>query len=138
MQHHPWIVLICLIMFAPSAQFAWRNQSMPQFAYLHDDGVLFTSAKSLAAADGYRIPSLPENPAQTKFPPLYPLYLSLIWKLSPTFPANLQLATWACWLALALFLALAWQFYIQRGFSGARAALLVVLLGVNPYLILFG
>jgi hypothetical protein len=57
---------------------------MPQFAYLHDDGVLFVSAKNLAAGQ-FHLPSLVENPSQTKFPILYPLYLSAIWRINPVF-----------------------------------------------------
>src|SRR5271163_1596720 len=129
---------IFLIMLLPSAFFAWRNQHMAQFAYLHDDGVLFTSAKSLAAGNGYRIPSLPENPSQTKFPPLYPLYLSLIWRINPQFPDNLALATLFSWIALAAALGLAWLYYKTSGLSEARSGLLVCLLGLSPYLILFG
>jgi len=78
-----WLIMLALLI--PSAQFAWRCRHMPEFGYLHDDGLFFVSAKS-AAAGSYRIESLPEMPAQTKFPPLYPLYLSLIWHLNPHFP----------------------------------------------------
>jgi hypothetical protein len=65
-------ILIFLLLLLPSAHFVWKNRQMPQFAYLHDDGVLFVSAKSVAA-DSYRIASLPEAPYQTKFPPLFPV-----------------------------------------------------------------
>ena len=51
--------VIFLAILVPSIHFAWTNRDMPQFAYLHDDGILFVSAKSLAH-DGYRISSLPK------------------------------------------------------------------------------
>ena len=82
------------IILVPSAHFVWKNRSMPQFAYLHDDGILFSSARSLTA-HSYRIESLPDQPLQTKFPPLYPLYLSLVWLLNPHFPDNLSLAAFS-------------------------------------------
>ncbi len=131
-------LLIFLVLLIPSAQYAWRDRHMSQFAYLHDDGLLFISAKSLAATGSYRIPSLVENPAQTKFPPLYPLYLSFIWRLNPAFPDNLPLATCFSWMVLVLCLALSWMLFIRYGFPPARTALLVALLGLNPYMILFG
>src|SRR5277367_129217 len=77
---HRWLAVVFVVLLMPSARFAWRNRDMPDFARLHDDGLLFSSAKSLADGAGYRIPSLPENPNQTKYPPLYPALLGLIWR----------------------------------------------------------
>jgi hypothetical protein len=131
-------LLILLILLLPSAYNAWRDRTMPDLGYLHDDGVLFVSAKSIATSNGYRIPSLPEQPAQTKFPPLYPLYLSLVWWVNPDFPENLRLATLLSWLALGGTLVLAWRLYRRTGFSEPRTWVLVGLLAVNPYMILFG
>jgi hypothetical protein len=131
-------LIVFLILLIPSAQFAWRNRDMAEFAYLHDDGMFFVSAKSLATGNGYRIPSLPENPHQTKFPPLYPLFLSAVWLLSPAFPANLALATLFCWVTLVAGLWLTRILYKSDGFSERRVWLLVALLSFSPYLILFG
>jgi len=131
-------LFVFLLLLVPSAQFAWRNRDSPEFAYLHDDGLFFVSAKSLATGSGYRIPSLPEDPAQTKFPPLYPLYLSIIWRLNPAFPGNLALATLFSWLLLVACLALAWRLYRSYVYSEKRSWLLVALLALNPYMILFG
>jgi glycosyl transferase family 87 len=111
---------------------------MPGFTHLHDDGLFFTSAQSLATGHGYRIASLPENPAQTKFPPLYPLYLSIVWRMNPAFPANLALGSFGCWVALAACLPLAWRLYRSDGSSEKRTWTLVALLGLSPYMILFG
>src|ERR1700734_355262 len=129
--------LILLLLLIPSAVFAWRSRSMPEFASLHDDGVLFVTAKSVAEG-GYRIASLPENPLQTKFPPLYPLYLSAIWRLNPNFPDNFRLATFMSWLVLAVLLGLVSLYYRRSGLGDSRSWLLVALLAVNPYLMLFG
>jgi len=59
------------------------------FGAYHDDGIYVTTAKALATGEGYRIISLPYEPAQTKYPPLYPFLLSLIWRIYPHFPENL-------------------------------------------------
>jgi hypothetical protein len=138
MRHKVLSALLLLSILIPSAQFAYRNLDMPQFAYLHDDGLLFVSAKSLADGNGYRIASLPENPHQTKYPPLFPLFLSVIWRLNPHFPDNLRLATVMSWAVLAVCLLLAHRLYRSDGFSEPQSWLLAGLLGLSPYMILFG
>ena len=138
MPHRARSVFVFLLLLIPSAQFAWRSRDMPEFASLHDDGLFFLSAQSIATGQGYRIPSLPENPAQTKFPPLYPLYLSLIWRINPVFPSNLALGSFGGWLALAACLGLAWRLYRSDGYTERRTWGLVGLLALSPYMILFG
>ena len=125
-----------ILLLAPAAKFAWQCRQMPEFGYLHDDGIFFVSAKS-AAEGSYRIESLPEEPAQTKYPPLYPLYLSIIWRIDPHFPQNLELATWFSFALLPPFLWMAWIHY-RRDLDEPRAWLLTALLAVNPYIVLFG
>ncbi len=137
--------MIFLVLLLPSAQFAWRNRSMPQFGSLHDDGVLFVTAKSVAEGS-FRLQSLPEQPLQTKFPPLYPAYLSAIWRVNANFPDNLKLATALSWLALAALLVLSVVYYgihyraNALGQNPGRRGiwLCASLLAINPYLILFG
>jgi hypothetical protein len=129
---------LMLIVAAPSAIFAWRALDMPEFGYLHDDGIFYVSAKSLASGNGYRIESLPEDAAQSKFPPLYPAFLSLVWRLNPKFPSNLSLATVASWLALLACLWLARLLYKGSGFTPTKLWISMALLGLNPYMILFG
>jgi len=130
-------ILVFLAILVPSIQYVWQSRDMPHFSYLHDDGLLFVSAKSLSEGS-YRIDSFPDAPPQTKFPPLFPAYLSLIWKLDPNFPHNLRLGTLFAWIPLAAFLFLARMLYRKMGLSDQRAWLLVALLGMNPYLLAFG
>jgi hypothetical protein len=132
-----WIVLAFFVLLIPSAQFAWRNRDMPNFGYLHDDAMLFVTAQSVAQGHGYRISSLPENPYQTKYPPLYPAYLSLVWMLNPNFPDNLATATLFTWPWLVVCLVLACAMYRQDGFPVKRALILTALLGLSPYMVLF-
>jgi hypothetical protein len=61
---------------------------LPSIGLYHDDGVYVVSAKSLADGTGYRIVSLPDEPRMTKYPPLFPFLLSLVWRVWPSFPAN--------------------------------------------------
>jgi hypothetical protein len=109
---------------------------MPQFGDIHDDSIYYVSAKSLAAGD-YRIESLPTRPFQTKYPPLYPLLLSIAWRVNPNFPQNLPLAGWISWLALPLMLAMLAALYPRMGIGGWRSWLVLTMLAANPYVILF-
>jgi len=59
----------------------------------HDDAIYVVCAKALAAGLGYRIISLPMEPWQTKYPPLFPLSLATVFVVSPTFPGNTPLLT---------------------------------------------
>jgi len=113
-----------------------RHSDMPEFGYLHDDGIQYLGGKSIAQGSGYRILSLPESPAQTKYPPLFPLYLSIAWKLNPNFPENLRVASWLCWTTLVLLLALSWRILPKT--PRWKLYLVVALVGINPYSILFG
>ena len=56
---------------------------MPHLGFYHDDTINLVSAKALADGNGYRIPSLPQQPWQTKYPPIFPALLALVWKLNP-------------------------------------------------------
>ena len=137
----PLAFLFVLMSLAPSAVFLWRNSDLPSFGDLHDDSLYYVSAKSLADGGGYRIESLPGEPAQTKYPPLYPLLLSIAWhvpsQLDPQFPHNLPIAAWISWLALpAIMLQLLWLFP-RLGITGWRAWLLMTLVAVNPYMLVF-
>lgn len=130
-------LLILLILLVPSGLYVWRDRTMPDFGSLHDDGIFFVTAKSLAS-NHFRIESLPEQPPQTKFPPLYPLYLSIAWRLDSHFPENLMTAMCLSWIALAACLGLSWTVYRRQKFSEVRCSIMVGLLAVNPYMILFG
>src|SRR5580704_329377 len=107
-------LFVCAL--APSAYLAWTNRDMAHLGFYQDDSIYWVSGHSLASGDGYRIQSLPGEPYQTKYPPLYPALLAAIWKLDPRFPANLPLATLFAWLLLPLFLAALWFLLRDYGF----------------------
>ena len=115
----------------------WRFEDMPQFGELHDDSIYYVSAKTLAAGEGYKLADLPGEPAETKFPPLYPLLLSAAWKMDPAFPHNLRSAAWISWLAFPAVMALLMMSYPRMGFSNGLTWLLLAVLAINPFLILF-
>src|SRR5580765_7909418 len=88
---------VLLLALVPAARLAWMARDMPHFGHLHDDSIYFVAAKSMADAQGYRIMSLPAAPFQTKYPPLWPAALSVIWRIDPLFPENLRLAIAFAW-----------------------------------------
>ena len=49
----------------------------------HDDGAYLLLGKSLADGDGLRYAQVPGSPPGAKFPPLYPLFLALLWRVAP-------------------------------------------------------
>ena len=73
-----------------------------------DDGIYTVLAKSLATGQGFRYLHLPDAPNATHYPPLYPLFLAGLWKVFPSFPANITLFKFAnaAFLGVAAFMAL--------------------------------
>ncbi len=114
---------------------AAMTQRSDVFGLHHDDGIYLSSAQSLAEGRGYTLPSLPGSPLATKYPPLYPLLLSVVvwWSgsavaaVGPAQAANLALLA----MALVLFYTLA-----RRQFDDAGLALLLVAsLGMSPVVV---
>src|SRR5580692_6877732 len=123
---------VFVLALGPSAYLAWTLRAMPHLGFYHDDSIYWVSAKSLAEGHEYRIASLPGQPYQTKYPPLYPALLSGIWKIDPNFPSNLPLATLFAWLLLPIYLATVWAFLRQYGFGWREQCLLVLVAGLSP------
>jgi hypothetical protein len=121
----------------PSAYLAWSLRTMPHLGFYHDDSIYWVSARSLAMGDGYRIQSLPGQPYQTKYPPLYPALLAAIWKIDPQFPANLPLATFFAWLLLPLFLTTLWFLLRDYGFSLRERIVLLLMAALSPVTVVF-
>lgn len=110
-------VLIVGLLIAIAASAAINPRILGLF---HDDGVYAVAAKALADGDGYRIVSLPSEPAQTKYPFFYSALLSRIWRVAPQFPANIvYLKAFNVVILLAIFF-LSWVYY-QRGRNGNGA-----------------
>ena len=135
--HKPIGLVILLFLLLPSAAFLAQFDDIPRFGDLHDDSLYFVAAKSLAEGHGHRIESLPGEPSQTKYPPLYPLLLSIAWRVHPDFPENLALAGWLSWLALPVVLVQLAFVFPKLGFSPGRTWVLLALFALNPYVILF-
>jgi hypothetical protein len=128
---------VFMLALAPSAYLAWTLRAMPHLGYYHDDSIYWVSARSLAQGGGYKIASLPGEPYQTKYPPLYPALLAGIWKINPDFPSNLPLATSFAWLLLPVYLAMCWLAFRQFGFGWREQCILVAVTGLSPVAAVF-
>ncbi len=111
---------------------------MPQLGLYHDDSIYWVTAKALASGGGYRIASLPRQPWQTKYPPLFPALLAFVWKLSPDFPANLPLATLAVWLTFPVYVLLVRALLKQLGLGSTESWVLTFAAALNPMAALLG
>ncbi len=110
------IALFCLALL-PAAWLGWLGRDLPHFGSFHDDGIYLESARGLASGDGYRIGSLPGRPAQTKYPPGYPLYLSLAWRLSSQMETVLRWALLLTWIWLPVWLIALYHLGRRLGWS---------------------
>jgi len=117
-----WKVLITLAALLPSLWLLWQAGGVPHLGYFHDDGLYAGTAASIADGRGLRVESLPGEPWQVKYPPLFPLYLALgvKWEWGLLF---------LVWLPLPVLL---WQLWRWRG-----DAVLVMLLGWNLFSVIF-
>lgn len=126
-----WLLLVPVFLL-----FLWllhRSGPAVDFGRFHDDTFYFSSARSLAQGEGYRLPSVPGIPPHTKYPVLYPWLLSGIWRWNPSFPANVQGALWLTALFSCWFLAAAFQFLRTLAeWSDGTSLTLVALCAFHP------
>jgi hypothetical protein len=131
----PALALIALCL--PTLLFVWNNRDVPHFGVLQDDGMYLIDGKALAGGAGYRILSLPSQPYDTRYPPLYPLLLSVAWRVAPAYPATLAIAVMLSWLCLPLVLLLGYRWCLRQGFSIPITWLTLGLFALNPYVLFF-
>jgi hypothetical protein len=94
-----------------------------------DDGMYMILAKSLATGHGYRWINLPGQPPATHYPPGYPAFLSLLWRIGPAFPANVVFFKLVNALLLAAAAAVMAVFVRRRLTRSSPAACLVAIAG---------
>lgn len=115
------VALAFLALLALLARPIFEGQSQWNFGQYGDDGVYFVTAKAIASGQGYREPSLPGHPYAVKYPPLYPIYLSLAWLIQPKFPENLHVAAAMQALLIPCMLAMLLALLRQAGLSWVRS-----------------
>jgi hypothetical protein len=85
----PWLVAALTLVAAMHA-----IEPLPVGVF-YDDAQYVILAKALATGKGYRFLNLPGTPLATHFPPGYPAFLALLWRLAPNFPENVALLKFA-------------------------------------------
>lgn len=131
------MVAVVLLALLPSAWLAYNWRAMPHLGFYHDDSIYWVLAEGIAHGDGYRIISLPGQPYQTKYPPLYPALLAAIWMANPNFPSNVPVAMAVSWALLPLFIVMVWLFLRQYGFTPPERAGLCAIAALNPIAVMF-
>jgi hypothetical protein len=97
----------------------------------YDDGIYTALARSLAEGHGYRLLYLPGAPAEVHYPPLYPAFLAVLWRLWPAFPDNVVLFRAANAVLLGAFTGLFAAYLTRRRALPAAAAAVVALVGAT-------
>jgi len=97
----------------------------------YDDGIYTALARSLAEGHGYRLLYLPGAPAAVHYPPLYPAFLAVLWRLWPSFPDNVVLFRAANALLLGAFAGGFTAYLARRRALPAPAAAVLVLVGAT-------
>jgi len=127
-----FVLLLALIAWP-----VWEGRDQSQFGPGQDDGVYMATAKSLAMGGGYRHPNLPGRPYATKYPPLFPLFLSMAWRVQPDFPRTLVVASFFQDCLLPVYLAVLLLVLRQLGLSWRRTFLVAAMMFVSfPFVFL--
>jgi hypothetical protein len=109
----------------------WDARDQWQFGDGRDDAVYMVTAKSLASGNGYHQENLPGRPYLTKYPPLFPLFLSVAWRMNPDFPRTLRTASILQACLLPVYLAFLLLVLRQLGLSWRRTWLVGALTFVS-------
>jgi hypothetical protein len=125
-----------LLLLAMIAWPVWEGREQWNFGQFGDDGVYMVTAKSLAQGDGYRVLNLPGQPYAVKYPPLYPAFLSLSWRVQPHFPDILRLAALMQALLIPFELVLMLAVLRQLGLSWVRTFWVAATTIVTPPMVL--
>jgi hypothetical protein len=121
------IAAIFLILLLPGAEILWNARDLPHLGQSYDDGIYWVTAKALAIGAGYRQIFLPGEPYAVRFPPVYPLFLSLAWRAQPEFPRNISVAVMLQGALLLIHVPLLFLLFRQLGLSWRRTLLLSAL-----------
>jgi hypothetical protein len=104
----------------------------------HDDAVYVSTAKALATGQGYRLINVPGSPPQTRYPILYPLVLSAVWRIWPVFPDNVAALLWltVAFGALAIAASHLYAIHVQKC-DALAAAFALAICATSPSFVYF-
>jgi hypothetical protein len=121
-----WLVMA--VVLTSAALIYYVGITPERFGGMHDDSMYVTCAKALATGQGYTIVSLPNEPAQTKYPPLYSSVLSVVWRAYPRFPQNITPTMLLSAVLTLVFLTLTWLYLYKFNYAAASQAVLIITL----------
>jgi len=129
-----WLGLVAATLLLAGAMYiAQEFGNQLEIGSIHnDDSRYAVLATSLATGRGYRLVNLPEAPAETAYPPFYPLFLALIRLLLPHSFAALKTGSVLLTLAVLLLLALELR-HARKGL----AWIVLLLFALHPQVVLF-
>ncbi len=110
---------------------------MPHLGDLHDDAVYVVAGRTIAEGLGPKIPSLPGEPALTKYPPVVPVLAAAVWLWNPDAATVRPWLTLLAWLPVPLLLGGLLVLYRRWGLPARFCWLLTALLALNGYLALY-
>ncbi len=120
------------------AAFTYFYSLTPYIGDGYDDSVYVGLSKDIAAGRGYVRGLVPGDPPASKYPPGWPLILSVVWFFSSDFPANAVgfkavTVLFSLGLAIVVFYWLLW-----RGESLGKSWVIAVLTLFHPYVFQYG
>lgn len=121
-----WLTGIGVILGIGALYVSRVDQTAGEF---RDDGWYLLLGQSLAEGKGYQMVNFPFDLGAPIYPPLFPVLLSIVFRISPNFPANLFLLKSISILAMLAFGLAVYFFFLQRGrttFQAFGIALLTV------------
>jgi hypothetical protein len=136
LRRHGWSIL-ALILIGVIGWFYVGLIDTEIIGFTHDDGVYIIAGKALNLGQGFTLLHVVGHPPQIKYPIVFPLILSLVWRLNPNFPENLQ---WMNHVTIAFGLASFWLlFRLLRQMAGFPAwlALLVIALTASGFFFMY-
>src|SRR5687768_2946116 len=106
-----WLAPLAAAVFAAGlAVLLWSPSAVGVF---FDDGIYVLLGKALASGDGLHYAGVAGTPPAPKYPPLFPLALAAVWKISPSFPASVPYLK-AVGVGFAIVAAGLFAWYVQR------------------------
>jgi hypothetical protein len=121
------IAITFLILSLPGTEALWKARDLPHLGQSYDDGIYWVTTKALAAGSCYGQMFLRGEPYFVRYPPLYPIHLSLAWRVQPAFPLNISWAVLLQAMLLPLQVALLLMLLREMGLSWRRRVLIAAL-----------
>jgi hypothetical protein len=116
----------------------FANDGLHPAIRFYDEGVYVVLAKALASRAGYVHESLPGSPPETKYPPVLPLLLAVVWGLFSDFPQNLIILRTVILISSGLFLYIAFMYLRNEfKFGGLEVTGALLMVALHPVYVNF-